>query len=74
MIKINGVQIGADEPLWIVNIKKSIASQLQLDITGVRGDGSSYKSATKAGDKSTFSVFEVKPWLNNEVLFKSVSL
>jgi hypothetical protein len=33
------IQVGADEPLWVVNFKKSIASQLQLDVQGVRPDG-----------------------------------
>jgi hypothetical protein len=47
--------------LWIVNIKKSIASQLQLDVTGVRSDGTAfnYKAATKDGEKTTLTVFEV---------------
>ena len=49
-LQISSVNTGADEPLWVVNIKKSIASQLQLDVTGVRGDASA-----KDGESSTFS-------------------
>jgi hypothetical protein len=47
--------------LWIVNIKKSIASQLQLDVTGVRNEGAAfnYKAATKDGEKATLTVLEV---------------
>ncbi len=44
----------------MVNLKKSIAGQLQLDITGVRADGAGYnKYAAKEGDKATFNVYEV---------------
>jgi len=39
---IVSVQIGSSEPNWIVNLKKSVASQLQLDITG---EGSPYADA-----------------------------
>lgn len=39
----------------MVNYKKSIASQLQLDVTGVRGSG----AASKDGKGSVFNVYEV---------------
>ncbi|XP_046638923.1 vitellogenin-like [Daphnia pulicaria] len=57
---ISGIKTGAGEPLWIVNIKKAIASQLQLDVTGVRNDGAAfnYKAATKDGEKATLTVLE----------------
>jgi Lipoprotein amino terminal region len=41
------VSVGADEPHWIVNFKKSIASQLQLDVTGVRADGVKFDVPTE---------------------------
>ncbi len=45
--------------MWIVNYKKSIASQLQFDITGVRRDGPAVNwSAPKDGESDTFTVFE----------------
>ena len=52
--------MGADEPLWIVNIKKSVASQWQLDITGVNHEGPSvdWESIWK-GESTSFTVFEV---------------
>lgn len=41
-------------------MKKSIAGQLQLDVTGVRADGAGYnKYAAKEGEKATFNVYEV---------------
>ncbi|KAI9554120.1 hypothetical protein GHT06_019392 [Daphnia sinensis] len=57
---ITELKIDTDEPLWIVNIKKSIASQWQLDLTGVRHDGPppNWQSITKDGESTTFSVFE----------------
>ena len=72
--KIYGIKTGADEPLWIVNIKKSIASQLQLDVTGVRDDFN-YKSANREGEKSIFNVMEVfsKQILNNGIIQSSIS-
>ncbi len=33
------LKVGKDEPTWIVNIKKAVASHLLFDITGVRVDG-----------------------------------
>ena len=42
----------------MVNLKKSIAGQLQLDITGVRGDGYN-KYSGKEGEKASFNVYEV---------------
>ena len=62
-LQISSVNTGADEPLWVVNIKKSIASQLQLDVTGVRGDASA-----KDGESSTFSVYEVQSKRNQLIL------
>ena len=60
-----GIKIGSDEPLWIVNYKKSIASQLQLDITDVRrgADGLSVNWSPPKNDESetfTASSSEVK--------------
>ena len=46
--------------MWIVNYKKSIASQLQLDFTGVRRDDPSANwYAPKEGESTSFTVFEV---------------
>jgi hypothetical protein len=55
------VQIGSDEPLWVVNFKKSIASQLQVDLTGVRsvGPAPNWQSAPKDGESIVFTTFEV---------------
>ena len=56
--------MGADEPLWIVNIKKSIASQ--LDITGVKHDGPSVKwDSIWEGESTSFTVYEVKLFLTS---------
>ncbi|XP_057375632.1 vitellogenin-2-like [Daphnia carinata] len=56
---VTGIKIGAEEPLWIVNYKKSIASQLQFDITGVRRDGIfNYESVPAEEETKTFTVFE----------------
>ena len=59
------IKIGSDEPLWIVDYKKSIASQLQLDITDVRrgADGLSVNWSPPKDDESetfTASSSEVK--------------
>jgi len=52
--------MGEDEPLWIVNIKKSIASQWQLDITGVRHEGPFVNwEGIWNGESTTFTVSEV---------------
>ncbi len=52
--------MGKDEPLWIVNIKKSIASQWQLDITGVRHEGPAVNwEGIWEGQSATFTVSEV---------------
>jgi hypothetical protein len=55
------VQIGSDDPLWVVNFKKSIASQLQMDLTGVRsvGPAPDWQSAPKDGESIVFTTFEV---------------
>lgn len=54
-----GIEINAEEPLWVVNYKKSIASQLQLDITGVRRDGIfNYESVPAEEETKSFTVFE----------------
>jgi hypothetical protein len=60
-LKITGIQIGSDEPLWVVNFKKGIASQLQMDITGVRsvGPAVNWQSAPKDGESIVFTTFEV---------------
>jgi hypothetical protein len=57
--------LGADEPLRIVNIKKSIASQ--LDITaGVKHDGPSVKwESIWEGESTSFTVYEVKLFLTS---------
>ena len=46
--------------MWVVNFKKSIASQLQLDVTGVRPDGpvANWETAPKEGESTTYTVFE----------------
>ena len=62
--QINGVKIDANEPEWIVNLKKSIAGQLQLDLSGVRQDGPTVDiSAPKDGQGASLTVFEVKSCL-----------
>lgn len=59
-LKFTGIEINAEEPLWVVNYKKSIASQLQLDITGVRRDGIfNYESVPAEEETKSFTVFEV---------------
>ena len=46
--------------MWVVNLKKSIASQLQLDVTGVRPNGDVANwSAPKDGENTLFTVYEV---------------
>lgn len=58
--QITGIKIGADEPQWIVNYKKAIASQLQLDVNGVRHDGPSSFGKNALEDESrTITVNEV---------------
>ena len=56
--QIVSVKIGSDEPHWIANFKKSIASQLQLDITGVRADGVKYDVPTEDFNSAVMT-FEV---------------
>lgn len=51
------VEIGNDEELWIVNMKKSIANQLQLDVTGLRSDGIS-PSWDSDAENRVVNVFE----------------
>jgi hypothetical protein len=45
----------------VINLKKSIAGQLQLDVTGVRADGAGYNkyAAHKEEEKATFNAYEV---------------
>lgn len=58
--QITGVKIGDGEPQWVVNYKKGIASQLQIDITGVRRDDPSINLISpKTGESTTFSTYEV---------------
>lgn len=63
------MKIDANEPEWIVNLKKSIASQLQLDLSGVRQDGPAVDtSAPKDGQSASLTVFEVNPFSLNILL------
>ena len=36
MSKITNLVVESEEPTWSVNIKKAVASNLQLDVAGVR--------------------------------------
>ena len=36
MSKITNLVVESEEPTWSVNIKKAVASNLQLDVSGVR--------------------------------------
>ena len=58
--QFTGIQVGADEPLWIVNFKKSIASQLQIDLSGSRPDGPvfDWSSFSNEYPNAAFTVFE----------------
>lgn len=60
MSQFTGIKVGAEEPLWVVNYKKSIASQLQLDLTGVRPDSEpvDWSSIKNEDQSATFNVFE----------------
>ena len=57
--KVQAIKVGAEEPSWVVNFKKSIASHMQLDMTGVKADGAPLPPV--AGELnnliSTFEVF-----------------
>lgn len=60
LLKFTGIEIDAEEPLWVVNYKKSVASQMQMDLTGVRRDGTfNYESVPAEEETKTFTVFEV---------------
>ena len=55
------IQTSADEPLWTVNIKKAIASQLQVDMAGLRSTEevkSDYSSSEESNTAS--NIYEVK--------------
>jgi len=54
---IVNLKVGDDEELWIVNLKKSIANQLQLDVTGARSDGIPSKRDSDE-ENYAFNVFE----------------
>ena len=56
--QIISIQVGSSEPNWIVNLKKSIASQLQLDITGVRAVSSGPVTPSPADLNSAITTFE----------------
>lgn len=60
-LQIVEVKVNEEEPEWIVNFKKSIAGQLQIDITGVRRDGPPVEWESVSGEVqgATFNVFEV---------------
>lgn len=60
-LKITEIKFGSDEPLWVVNFKKGIASQLQMDITGVRSvsPAVNWESDPKDGESVVFTTFEV---------------
>lgn len=60
-MQVTGIKVGADEPVWVVNYKKSIASQLQMDVTGVRREGppETEKYPAKEVEGKTITVFEV---------------
>ena len=59
--KVTDIQTSADEPLWTVNIKKAIASQLQVDMAGLRSTEevkSDYSSSEESNTAS--NIYEVK--------------
>ena len=60
-VQIVDIKVNEQEPEWIVNFKKSIAGQLQIDITGVRNDGPPVQWDSVSGEiqGATFNVFEV---------------
>lgn len=59
------VEINADEPDWVVNFKKGIVSQIQVDLTSVRPDGpaADLEAVFSEGHSATFNVFEVSTTL-----------
>jgi hypothetical protein len=62
------LMVEKDEPHWSINLKKAIASQLQLDITGWRselndagdGDGGSILFGERHSAPSVVDTFEVR--------------
>lgn len=59
-LQIDSIEVGENEPLWVVNYKKAIASQLQLDVSGVRPDGQpiDWSAINKEETSATFQVLE----------------
>lgn len=61
VLKVTDIQTSADEPLWTVNIKKAIASQLQVDVGGIRSTEevkSDYSSTEESNIAS--NIYEVE--------------
>lgn len=52
------IKVASGEPNWIISFKKSIASQLQLDITGVRSDDVQSEEASPEDFNYAVNTFE----------------
>ena len=57
ILKFVSMKIESSEPVWIANFKKSIASQLQLDVTGVRSGN--HGDRIPSGSNSAVVTYEV---------------
>jgi len=58
---VTDIQTSADEPLWTVNLKKAIASQLQVNVAGIR-TAQEMKSDYSSSEESNtaYNTYEVK--------------
>ena len=56
---MTGLVVETDEPQWSVNVKKALASHLQLDVTGVRTPADeTLGGAPVFGERSSNSLLE----------------